>query len=465
MPTVAQTYFQDYNKLGDFLNKYSPSKTIPSLLSGYVNSLDELSSLIPNLNGGGNTDYSSAGSSALSEKEYQNYITQQMGSVNSAQAASNDLTGYFNYETPHEAVPGLTTISSSTPGTDSHGNQIITPTTVTATPKGYTYVPDPTGQGQGGYNPTGDQGGNLTSLQGYLGESTTGGGSAYYAPVPFNPSSASSYLLNDAGYIDFGSSYDPQTNPNDYKYFGSGTDPAAAYMDALAASDPGGGKIVYGSVQNPLTQAEQYGATQTVNGVTYNMAPGGDPANFTKDNFTQTAAAPAGTQSFDASGQPVASPIESNTPEGVGTEGTFYYGNNGSLGSISGVFSNNTPGQSTNFYSNEPASLIQNSSPSSGTFQGQTGQQIQGQDNSYFYSPTKSGQNQGGVNQALGDIGGYNPLGYGQTEQTSFTSQDSALGFYGDTNQFSGQNNSSINPSNPALSALTQQRSQYGYAT
>lgn len=291
--------------------------------------------------------------------------------------------------------------------------------------------PVQTGQGdltgftatQGGYNPTGDQGGPYTSQQGTI------NGQNYYSPVAFNPSSiknpdGSAYGLNQNGYINFGSNYNPAPGSpgnTDYTY--------SSYYQI-----PNGQKISYGSLpENQIAATntvgtQGYASDPTINGVDYTQGAsyanmfansGGkmgtanpDYGSFRASDFGQggsipptipytqytepgykapqySSAAPQGQQSYGQQGQP----IQGNQAD----PGVFYYGNNGSAGSLGGTFANNTPGQSSAFYQNQPASLTQ-----------------------------------GDTNPALGQFTSYNPLNGTQKTQAS----------------------------NPGLQALTQSRSQ-----
>lgn len=281
-----------------------------------------------------------------------------------------------------------------------------------------------------GYDPvTGLNSGNLDfqSLQG------TVAGKTYYAPVPYNP--AQNGGLNQNGFIDFGSAYNPTTNPYDYLYYGS-------YDDALVSGDHGLKPIVYGSAPTNSLAATFASGDPTINGVDYTQgaayaalaskgvgtyAPnsygvndssktfGGSAAGvtpytqYTEPGYTaptETAATPTGTKSYNTQGQE----INGQNP----SEGTFYYGDNGSAGSISGVFSDTTPGQASQFYQNEPGSLT-GAQPQSNLGY------LAGQENNATTvtpAPTNTPFLRGGLhpvsdlsfNGALGGASGYNPL-------------------------------------------------------
>lgn len=164
-----------------------------------------------------------------------------------------------------------------------------------------------------GYDPvTGENSGNLgfQSQQGYV------NGRPYYAPAPFNPGS---YGGPDApGYINFGSDYDPNTNQNDYTY-------SPFYY---VPSDP----ISYGSA--PSNQLAPGQGNPTLNGIDFTPSPSQETTQYSQPSMSarmQTAPNPT----------------------------AFYYGNNGSSGVVQGLFSNNTPGESSQFYQNEPSTLTQ----------------------------------------------------------------------------------------------------------
>jgi hypothetical protein len=387
------------------------------------------------------------------------------------------------------------------------GNTLIqvgetqTNTITNTAPSGYTPVlgPATTSGDVIGYNPS-NQGSNYQSLSGYTGETPTGGGSNYYAPVQFG-----------SGYIDFGSNYNPNLGApgnNDYFYY-------STYAQALEGGNNGvglkgtNGTISYGTLPENQIQATSTLGTEnngtlsdpTINGIDYTQnasyaalaangigAPNPNLGGYRVSDFgqgspqpgiipytqytepgykspTATAAGPAGTQSYNAQGQAYTSAAPSMTPEGMGTSGTFMYGDNGSAGTISGVFSNNTPGQTTQFYSNEPGSLTQGDPTHGlGTFAGQSNSPATATPgptdtaSNYFTYPTTPSASTGGVNQATGGVSGYNPLGLNQTNQTTLIGTDSALGFYGQVNPITGDTQANTNQTNPALQALAKSR-------
>lgn len=214
---------------------------------------------------------------------------------------------------------------------------------------------------------TGDLG--YQSLQGTL------NGGAYYAPVPFNPAATSGF--NQDGYIDFGANYNPDPSSagnSDYFYYGN-------YGEALAASNPGGKAVSYGSAQTNSLVGTPGNGDPTINGVDYTQgasyasefkqgigAPNPNYGGYRAADFgqgtpqsgivpynqytepgykphTETPAGPTGVQSYGPDGQPIA------TAAPGAQAGTFLFGNNGSLGSLSGTFSNNRPMESTQFFS------------------------------------------------------------------------------------------------------------------
>lgn len=190
------------------------------------------------------------------------------------------------------------------------------------------------------------------SLQGYV------NGKKYYAPVPYNP--AGDTGVNAPGYIDFGENFTPELgSPGQYDYFYYGN-----YGEALAAVNPGGKPISYGSA--PTNSLDPGQGNPTINGIDYtqgaayanqasqgigtanpNSPNGIDQFNqYTEPGYKTTQysqAALTGTQSYGQEGQ-IAAPS--------GNQATFLFGNNGSAGSVSGTMSNTTLGQSTQFYQN-----------------------------------------------------------------------------------------------------------------
>lgn len=432
-------------------------------------------------------DYSSPGADNAGRAAWKAYKAQQLASLNAIQSQTNSLAGYSNSVDTNTAQNGTQPLNGYAP--------VFGPTP----------APSPTSTGTAvgtapliGYNPSGNQGGPLTELQGYTNETPNGGGNLYAAPVAYG-----------SGYLDFGSGYNAQTNPTDSFYYSDydqalrgGNQAYLAYLtDANELGEVTGlagtnGKISYGTAHtNTIAPTSTVGTMMgglesdpTINGIDYTQGasyaslaaqgigtqvPGGvgtpesgprngrvipyttatDPGN----SFTQTAAGPTGIQTYNAQGQAITPSVPTNTPEGFGTPGTFYYGDNGSKGSISGVFSNNTPGQATDFYQNEPGSLTgAPGTPSLGTFSSQSA-------NSATATPGPTdtasgyftyGAPSGGVNEALGGINGYNPLGLDQTNQSTFSGTDSDLGYYGQVNPITGQNLANNNQTNPALQAL-----------
>lgn len=105
-------------------------------------------------------------------------------------------------------------------------------------------------------------------------------------------------------------------------------------------------KIVYGQRGTPWAPGV---STQTVNGQTANINPGG-PA-YARTPFSTAAAVPSRTEAA-----PNASPFSG-----------FLFGNNGSAGRVGGTFGNMTPGQSTPFYQDQPSSMSA-ATPGLGTF-------------------------------------------------------------------------------------------------
>jgi hypothetical protein len=154
------------------------------------------------------------------------------------------------------------------------------------------------------------------------------------------------------------------------------------------------------------------------------------------------------------------------TPQGMGTPLTFLYGNNGSAGSLSGVSDNSTAGQGFHFYQNEPPGLTAgNPNPNLGTFAGQPSAPTDTSSNFFTYptgnTPTASDN---GINQATGGIGGYNPLGYNQTNTSTLSGTDSALGYSAAVNPITGDTQANTNQTNPALQALTQSRQPQSFS-
>lgn len=224
-----------------------------------------------------------------------------------------------------------------------------------------------------GYDPlSGLNSGNLDfqSLQGNL------GGYLYNAPVAFNPGDFGG--VNSPGYIDFGANYNPTVGApgnNDYFFYGN-------YGEALAASNPGGKTISYGSAaENSLvgtpgngdptingvdyTQGASY-ASQLQNGMgTYDPSSGSLAAynQYTEPGYkapTATATAPTGSQGYAPDG---------STLYGGYNPTAFLYGNNGNAGSLAGTFTNTNPGQSSQFFQSEPVSLTNGTPSTLGTLQ------------------------------------------------------------------------------------------------
>lgn len=204
-------------------------------------------------------------------------------------------------------------------------------------------------------------------MQGYV------NGNKYYAPVPFNPTSGGG--PNIPGYIDFGSDYNPNPGApgnNDYFFYQN-------YGEALAASNPTHAPIVYGSGQtNKLapgqgdlyingvdqssyaqlaaqgigTRNPDFGVVRTPESSSSNIPPVIPYTQYTEPGYrppTQTAAAPQGTQSYDRNGNPISAAQAAPT--------AFLFGDNGSKGSLSGTFSNTTPGQASTFYQSQNPAL------------------------------------------------------------------------------------------------------------
>lgn len=115
-----------------------------------------------------------------------------------------------------------------------------------------------------------------------------------------------------------------------------------------------GGKII--PSQRTMTAAQSVGPAQfSVNG---GLATQGISTMQSSSPFTVSA--PAAQQSTQAQAQ--------TKPPG------FYFGNNGSAGFVGGTMSNNTPGQGSAFYQNQPDSLTSNQQ-GLGTFSQWTPQQ------------------------------------------------------------------------------------------
>lgn len=467
--------------------------------------------------GEASTDYASAGANAAGLAAWQAYQAQQEAAQNAIQAQTDALPGYSNSVDTTTAQGGL------------YPNFPTDPTPENIAAIGLAPVTDPASGAIIGYNPA-NQGTGYQSLQGYTNETPSGGGQLYAAPVAFH-----------GGYIDFGANYNAQTDPNDYFYYSD-------YAQALEGGNNGtglkgtNGTISYGSAPENQIQATSTVGTMlgglesdpTINGIDYsqgasyaNLASNGigTPENTYTTNgnsgtkivpYTQytepgykspaeTAAAPTETQSYNAQGQ-----IIQSAPSSASEDVTFLYGNNGSLGSLSGTLSgangpapqtfgsvitngklttNKNPQDSTDigtFTANEgpsagdtgifsalnTATINQgDSQPGLGTFSGQPGASQAPTDTAqnYFTYGANYGQIQandlaastasGGVNQATGGVGGYNPLGLNQTNQTTLSGTDSALGYYGQVNPITGQTLANTNQTNPALQALAASRS------
>lgn len=235
-----------------------------------------------------------------------------------------------------------------------------------------------------GYDPlSGLNSGNLDfqSLQGNL------GGYLYNAPVAFNPDAIPG-VNSQTGYIDFGANYNPNPGApgnNDYLYYGN-------YGEALAASNPTHGAVSYGSAAENSLVGTPGNGDPMINGVdytsgasyaslaaqgigTYNPGGIGTPENgaassyitpynqYTEPGYTAptaTATGPTGSQSYGPDGSALS---------GGYNPTSFLYGNNGSAGSLSGTFTNTTPGQSSQFYQSEPGSLTNGTPSTLGTLQ------------------------------------------------------------------------------------------------
>lgn len=115
-----------------------------------------------------------------------------------------------------------------------------------------------------------------------------------------------------------------------------------------------GGKII--PSQRTMTAAQSVGPAQFQTG--NQVATQGQSTLQSSSPFT--ASAPAVPQSTQSQPQ--------TKPSG------FYFGNNGSAGFLAGTMGNNTPGQGSPFYQNQPSSL-NSSDPSLGTFSQVTPQQ------------------------------------------------------------------------------------------
>ena len=429
---------------------------------------------------GFNSDYASSGANAAGIQAWQNYQASQTAAQNAIQAQTDALAGYSNSE-------GYTAQSDTAPGFSSSVNGNVT--TVAAPPSGYTAVDGTTASGQQGiigYNPS-SQGTGYQSLQGYTNEAPGGGGNLYAAPVAYN-----------GGYIDFGTNYNAQTNPNDYFYY-------STYDQALEGGNNGvglkgtNGTISYGTLPENQIQATStvgveaggLASDPTINGVDYT-------ANSPVQNNPTTSGpvGPIGTQSYNAQGQPIATTAPSNS-ESV----TFLYGDNGSIGSLSGTLTgangpapqsfgsiitngNLTPQQNPqdstdigSFSVNEgpsandtgsfaalnTATINQgDSQPGLGTFYGQPGASSAPADTSsnYFTYPTSNTPtaSDNGVNGATGAIGGYNPLGYDTSYSSTFSNTDQALGYNANPNTVNGITGAVVNQSNPSLQSLSQSR-------
>lgn len=183
------------------------------------------------------------------------------------------------------------------------------------------------------------------------------------------------------------------TNPNYYESYFDQTDANAANQNVLASFTPGSTGYDYYS-NHPLYAAGGY---------IYGYADPNNPSNTTQNfspqysaylaggkiipsQYTMTAAQDVGAAQFGVNGnwyQAGQAPVDnftqgpagpSSQTQGMPANSPFLLGNNGSLGSLQGTFSNTTPGQSSQFYSAEPSSLTSNN-PSLGTFQPMTAQQ------------------------------------------------------------------------------------------
>lgn len=161
-------------------------------------------------------------------------------------------------------------------------------------------------------------------------------------------------LANQANQQDVAAGYTgkPLYQPGGYIYgYGDPNNPSNTTVNYTPEYSAylAGGKII--PSQYTMTAADTVGAAQFgVNGNWYQA--GQAPV----DNFTQGPAGPT-----------------SQTP-GMSANSPFMLGNNGSGGTLQGTFSNTTPGQSAQFYSDEPSSL-NSTNPTTGTFQPMTPQQ------------------------------------------------------------------------------------------
>ena len=383
--------------------------------------------------GEASTDYASAGANVAGLAAWQAYQAQQEAAQNAIQAQTDALPGYSNSVDTTTAQGGL------------YPNFPTDPTPENIAAIGLAPVTDPASGAIIGYNPA-NQGTGYQSLQGYTNETPSGGGQLYSAPVAFQ-----------GGYIDFGANYNAQTNPNDYFYYSD-------YAQALEGGNNGvglkgtNGTISYGSAPENQIQATSTVGTMlgglesdpTINGIDYTQgAAYSNTAPQVPETPTYSAAPATGTQSYNAQGQPIPAAQASMTPAGFGTPGTFMFGDNGSAGSISGVFSDSNPNEATTFSVNEPGSLTANSSPNAGTFAGQSTSPATAPTDTtanYFTYPTSNAPtaSDGGVNQALGGISGSNPLGFADTTATPVN----PVTGYAQTSQ-----------TNPALQALAASRS------
>lgn len=244
-----------------------------------------------------------------------------------------------------------------------------------------------------GYDPlTGLNSGDLgfRSLQGYTGETPGGGGRAWYAPIAWDPTDPSNANPSGpgAGYLNFGQGYNPSALNDIYSSAAGSLLPQGVSFtkDYFAPTS-----VSYGSL--PTNQVDP---NKTINGIDYNNSYA-DMFAKGQGSWVQSPGTPAtaGTPAFNglpggygSKGAAGSIPGTPGTPAVPGSWSlkqydqytepgykapqygasdermqaytaptSFQFGNNGSMGSISGTFSNDAPGQASGFYSNQPGSL------------------------------------------------------------------------------------------------------------
>ena len=186
-------------------------------------------------------------------------------------------------------------------------------------------------------------------------------GQNYYAPVPFDPNSlyqtpppppntpGQNYGYNptppslQTGYINFGSDYNPDTNPNAYAF--------SPYFQLPK------GPISYGTAPSKYQLSGNQG-DPLINGIDYTQ--GMSYANLAAMGIGTPKQGASGVDPYTPTTEPgykapqYSQPSAPQTQDKFSAPTQFLFGNNGSAGVLNGVFSNNTPGEYSNFYQSGP---------------------------------------------------------------------------------------------------------------